>query len=228
MSLQRQNPSMLLKEGWLRGLECMHVKENKIDDISHMQHWLKLKTSINHKRNIKIKFGSHHWISDNKNFEIGSHLTIFWQTLFYLYFLVTVIYSVIARTKRMKCENKQKQLSNKFICHPEQQMWCENKSEQGQTHVIIIGRTRYYYSQNKFVCHIEQKKVSEQIRTIVRTKSYYSRNNFMCHLGQIGTKVGTSCYYSPNKILIARTTYYSSEKNLHLIPNNKNIKNERI
>jgi hypothetical protein len=34
----------------------MHAKENKIDDISHMQHWLKLKKLINHKPNIKIKF----------------------------------------------------------------------------------------------------------------------------------------------------------------------------
>jgi hypothetical protein len=39
-------------------LECMHAKENKIDDINHMQHWLKLKKSINHKPNIKIKFHS--------------------------------------------------------------------------------------------------------------------------------------------------------------------------
>jgi hypothetical protein len=28
-----------------------------------------------------------------------------------------------------------------------------------QTHVIIIVRTRYYYSQYKFVCHLEQKSV---------------------------------------------------------------------
>jgi hypothetical protein len=42
--------------------------------------------SINHKPNIKIKFQSHHSISDNKNFETRSHLTIFWQTLFYSYF----------------------------------------------------------------------------------------------------------------------------------------------
>jgi hypothetical protein len=33
-------------------LEYMHAKENKIDDISQ----LKLKKSINHKPNIKIKF----------------------------------------------------------------------------------------------------------------------------------------------------------------------------
>jgi hypothetical protein len=87
----------------------------------------------------------------------------------------------------MKChENK---CLNKFICHPEQQMWCPNKSEQGSAHVITIDRTRYYYSQttyyynqNKFVCHLAKK--SEQMRTTDRTKSYYSRNNFMCHLEQ--------------------------------------------
>jgi hypothetical protein len=27
-----------------------------------------------------------------------------------------------------------------------------------QTNVVIIDKTRYYYSQNKFVCHLEQKK----------------------------------------------------------------------
>jgi hypothetical protein len=34
-------------------------------------------------------------------------------------------------------------------------------------------------------------------------------------------QIRTSCYYSPNKILIARTTYYSSE-------NNKNINKRKI
>jgi hypothetical protein len=38
---------------------------------------IETKKSINYKLNIKIKFRSHHWISDNKNFEIRSHLTIF-------------------------------------------------------------------------------------------------------------------------------------------------------
>jgi ABC-type histidine transport system ATPase subunit len=71
---------------------------------------IKTKKSINHKPNIKIKFRSHHWNSDNKNFEIRSRLTIFWQTFLFA-FLITVIYSVIARTKRMKCQNKREQLS---------------------------------------------------------------------------------------------------------------------
>jgi hypothetical protein len=35
---QRQIPSVSFKERWLRGLECMIAKENKIDDINHMQH----------------------------------------------------------------------------------------------------------------------------------------------------------------------------------------------
>jgi hypothetical protein len=91
-------------------LECMHAKENEIDDINHVQHWLKLKKPINNKPNIKVKFRSHHWISNNKNFETRSHLTIFWQAFLFI-FLIMLIYSVITRTKRMKCQNKREQLS---------------------------------------------------------------------------------------------------------------------
>jgi hypothetical protein len=38
---------------------------------------------------------------------------------------------------------------------------CDVRTNQNkdQTHVIIIVRTRYYYSQYKFVCHLEQKSV---------------------------------------------------------------------
>jgi hypothetical protein len=37
-------------------LECMHAKENKIDDIGQMQHLLKLKKVYKSQPNIKIKF----------------------------------------------------------------------------------------------------------------------------------------------------------------------------
>jgi hypothetical protein len=55
--------------------------------------------------------------------------------------------------------------------------------------------------------------------TTVRKKSHCSRNNFVCHLEQkqnvvleqIRTRVRASCYYNPNKIIVARTTYYSSD-----------------
>jgi hypothetical protein len=40
---------------------------------------------------------------------------------------------------------------NKFICHPEQQICCQNKSKQGLERVIIIDRTRFYYNQNKIL-----------------------------------------------------------------------------
>jgi hypothetical protein len=83
LSLQRQNSNMSLKE---RCTRCMHAEENKIDDISHMQPLIELKKSINHKQNIKIKFRLHHWISDNENFEIISHLTIFWQNFLFVFF----------------------------------------------------------------------------------------------------------------------------------------------
>jgi hypothetical protein len=103
-------------------LPRMHEKKDKKKLMSPLHATcLKLKKSINHKSNIKIKFRSHYWISDNKNFETRSHLTIFWQKNLF-YFLIKVIYFVIARTKRMKCQNKREQLQNKFICHSEQQM----------------------------------------------------------------------------------------------------------
>jgi hypothetical protein len=55
----------------------MHAEENNVDNSSHMQTLIETKKSINHKPNIKIKFESHYWISDNKNLETRSHLTIF-------------------------------------------------------------------------------------------------------------------------------------------------------
>jgi hypothetical protein len=63
---------------------------------------------------------------------------------------------------------------------PNNKCGVRTNQNKGQTHVITIARTRYYYSQDKFVCHLEQKNV----RTIVRTKSYCSRSNFVCHLEQ--------------------------------------------
>jgi hypothetical protein len=56
----------------------MHAKKNKINGIRHMQTLIKTKKSINiYKSQTKhqIKFRSHHWVSDNKNFETRSHLT---------------------------------------------------------------------------------------------------------------------------------------------------------
>jgi hypothetical protein len=38
VTLWKQISFVSLKERWFTGLECMHAKENKIDDISHMQH----------------------------------------------------------------------------------------------------------------------------------------------------------------------------------------------
>jgi hypothetical protein len=66
---------------------------------------------------------------------------------------------------------------NKFICHPDQQMWCQNKSEQ------MSDTYYYYYSQNKFVCHLEQKKCQNKWEQLLE-QILYSRNNFMCHLEQ--------------------------------------------
>jgi hypothetical protein len=65
---------------------------------------IETKKSINHKPNIKIKVWSHHWISDNKTSKQDP--TWLYFEFFNLYFLIIVIYSVVARTKWMKCENK--------------------------------------------------------------------------------------------------------------------------
>jgi hypothetical protein len=70
------------RKGAQEGLECIHAKEKQ--KWWHQLHATLIQTKIyiNHKPNIKIKFLSHHWISDNKNFETRSHLTISWQTFF--------------------------------------------------------------------------------------------------------------------------------------------------
>jgi hypothetical protein len=64
--------------GWKGHRESPVVRaiENK-SDRCQPHATLITKKFINHKSNIKIKFRSHNWISDNKNFETRSHLTIF-------------------------------------------------------------------------------------------------------------------------------------------------------
>jgi hypothetical protein len=69
----------------------MHAKENKSGDISHMQYWLKLKKSINHKPNIKISDRTIGFVT-NKNFETRSHFTIFWQTFLFVFFNYSYIF----------------------------------------------------------------------------------------------------------------------------------------
>jgi hypothetical protein len=117
----------------------------------------------------------------------------------------------------MKRQNKREQLTRVNTCYYYRQ----------QDIIIIIARTIYYYNQNNFVCHPEQKKVSEQMRITVRKRSYYSRTILCVISNKNKCSVRTSCYYSPNKILIARTTYYSSENDKN-INKRKNIKKERI
>jgi hypothetical protein len=60
---------------------CMQKKKQNWWHQPHAT-LIETKKSINHKPNIKIKIWSYHWISDNKNFETRSHLTIFWKTFF--------------------------------------------------------------------------------------------------------------------------------------------------
>jgi hypothetical protein len=121
-------------------------KKNKIDGFSHVQPLIELKkNSINRKPNIRTKFRPHHWISDDKNFETRPHLTIFLTNFFYLYFFfITVIYFVIARTKRVKCRNTRTTVGTS-LC-----VVSNNKCGVGQTYVII-DKTRYYYSQNNLL-----------------------------------------------------------------------------
>jgi hypothetical protein len=49
----------------------------------------------------------------------------------------------------MKLQNKREQLSEQVYMSSKQQMWCQNKSEQGSEPVIIIDRTKQIKSQNK-------------------------------------------------------------------------------
>jgi hypothetical protein len=128
------------------------------------------KKSINHKSNIKIKFRSHHWISDNKNFETRSHLTIFWQTFFIHIFNYGYIFCyrwnktnevreqtritvrtslyVISNNKYSVRTNRNKRVRHMLL------LWTEKN--------ITIAKTSLY---------VILKKVSEQMRTNVRTQS---------------------------------------------------------
>jgi hypothetical protein len=100
------------------------------------------------------------------------------------------MYSVIARTKRMKCRNKREQLSEQVYISSRATNMVSKQIITSVKYMLLlwteqditISRTTYYYSQNKFVCHLE--KVSEQMRTTFRTKSYYSQKFFICHLEQ--------------------------------------------
>jgi hypothetical protein len=63
-------------------------------------------------------------------------------------------------------------------------------------------------SRTKKKCENKWEQLLEQnpiivgtILCVISNKNKYS----------VRTRVGSSCYYSPNKILIARTTYYSNE-----------------
>jgi hypothetical protein len=78
--------------------------------------------------------------------ETRSHLTIFWQTFFVSIFLITIIYSVIARTKRMKWQNKREQMSEQVYMSSRTTNVCQNKSEQESD-------TCYYCRQNKITTY---------------------------------------------------------------------------
>jgi hypothetical protein len=121
---------------------------------------LKFKKSINHKSSIKIKFVLHHWISNNKNFETKSYL--YFDKLVLFVFLIKIKCSIIAKTKQIKYQNNQEQLSKQDP---------------------IIARTSLYVIPN------EKNVVWEQIRTRVGTcyyyrqkRYYYSQNNLLLSL----------------------------------------------
>jgi hypothetical protein len=88
-------------------LSLILLKENKIDVINHMQHWLKLKKIYNHKPNMKLN--SDRTIGFLTIKTLKQDLT--WLYFDKLYFIRTVVYFVIARTKWMKWQNKWEQLS---------------------------------------------------------------------------------------------------------------------
>jgi hypothetical protein len=125
------------------GVHACKRKQNY--NINHMQYWQKLNKSINHKPDIKI----------NSNRTIGFLIIktskqdptwLYFDKLFYLYFLIIVIYSVIARTKRMKCQNKTRAIvRTSLYVIPNNKCGVRTNQNKGQTHIIIC-RTRYYYT----------------------------------------------------------------------------------
>jgi hypothetical protein len=89
---------------------------------------------------------------------------------------------------------------NKFICHPEQQMWCQSM---GQIDVIIIDRTSLYVISNK-KCQNKWEQLLEPNSIIVGTILCVISNKNKCI-------VRTNQNKGSNKILIAITTYYSND-----------------
>jgi hypothetical protein len=69
-----------------------------------------------------------------------------------LYILLMRLYILLSlEQNEWSAKTNENNYQNKFLCHPEQQMWCQNKSEEELEHVIIIDRTRYYYSENNLL-----------------------------------------------------------------------------
>jgi hypothetical protein len=123
-----------------------------------------------------------HWISDDKNVETRSHLTIFWQ-MFLFVFLIKITYSIIVRTKQMKCENKWEQLSDLDPIIARTSLYAIPN---------CIG-TNSYYTPNKILLYLEQLII------IV--------NKFTPHLKQTNI-----CMYSTNYMNCQNKCTYVSNK----------------
>jgi hypothetical protein len=151
---------------------------------------IETKESMNLKPNIKIKFRLHQWISDNKNFEARSHLTIFWQAFYIHIFNYGYKFYYHSNKTNEVPEQMRTTVRTSLYVIPNNKCGVRTNRNKGQTHVnyrqskillyseqlIIIAKTSLYV--------ISNEKMSEQMRTTVRMKSYYSQNNFVCHLEQ--------------------------------------------
>jgi hypothetical protein len=89
----------------------------------------------------------------------------------------------------MKCRNKREQLSEQVYMSFRTMNMVSEQIRTRVEHIIIMVRTRYYYSRTTYYysgtsLYVISNKTKKSVRTTVRTKSYYSRNNFVCYLEQ--------------------------------------------
>jgi hypothetical protein len=122
---------------WLHA--CKKEKKSWCHPL-HATCW-KLKKSRNHNQTSKLNFDCTIGFLTIKTSK--QDLTwLYFDKLFYSYFLIKVIYSV--RTKRIKCQNKREQLS--------EQVYMSSRTTNVVSNQIRTRvRTCYYYSQNKIL-----------------------------------------------------------------------------
>jgi hypothetical protein len=135
-----KNATCRWRKGGRGGWSACMQKKIKLMTSATCKHWLKLKKIY--------KSQTKHQLNSDRTIEFLTIKTskqdptwLYFDKLFIHIFLITVIYFVIARTKRMKCQNKREQLSKQVYTSPRT---TNVVSEQGSD-------ICYYYRHNKIL-----------------------------------------------------------------------------